>query len=644
MFQSFTGNSRRPRQVNLSGRNINPFAAVSTSKTIIAPQNPQDAIAHAQNERRARQQERERLQAAKTLQRTWRGHATRKEIQDKYRQEWDYREGITPKDLTIREGSYKSESEALTQLNLLLQFASPLKSLDVQRLQRFAFRACRDYERPVWSAEAAPGPEWTHPFVKAVRLCIKVILRSFTTSPLAEDVLHDLIVLLCGIAKCIPDQVTNYSQEYYTTLSRLIQMAPPHSPPVGCSSNLIEAALLMPLLASYTVPLYRSFAAEFLTTPQLQEHLSLDTLANGLDMSTLTATLRDILTSDHGTKMMTTKSNHELLWLLSHFIYLWRAQQATRATETRSNTDFIAVVSTLLSNLADEIVSRQDTIQRSSPNPLPIFVADQVSKLVDQESVTGLLNHSELVPVNAGSSQKTSKDVAILASYALTLLRVFPGRNDEIRMWLYLGSAPRSKGNGSGGAVQVQAIQYFWEAVTHTSAFRAISLHPENAVGLLKSDKVYRTSGEKITSRDRDIQAQEWRVILLFLELYTFVLKVMDDEEFMSGAESDQQSQPSARRGVLKLTQVKDLTIFLKNLAFSMYWNAAKISGVVEPVSTPSLAGYFGNSGAAVPASNDNLGALERPKDAVITGINGMSLSYMQGMVTGLLRMIYERE
>ncbi|MCJ1280739.1 hypothetical protein MMC26_000056 [Xylographa opegraphella] len=644
MFQSFTGNSRRPRQVNLSGRNTNPFAAVSNSKTLSNTQKSQDAIAHAQQERRARQQERERLHAVRTMQRTWRGHATRKEIKDRFRQEWDYRENFSESESAAKTDGYNSQSETITQLNLLLRFASPLNSLDIRRLQRFASRAVTDHERPIWSSTGSTGCEWRQLLARTSQLCIKVIQKSFKTSPLPEDIVHDLLVLLCGIAKAIPDHIANQYEDYYNTLSKLVRTAPPYSPPGGCSSSLLEAIIIAPLQDTKISQSYKAFADAFLTTPQLQQHLNLDNLATGVNINTLTTKLREVLTSDDGTQIITTKSKEDLLWLLSHFTYLWRAQPAKHTKKSSPNTDFIAVVSILLSGLAEEIISRQGTIQRSSPNPLPDFVANQISKLVDQESVTGLLNHSELLPANGMARNKTSQDAATLATYALTLLRVFPQRNDEIRMWLYLGSAQRSQGNGSEGVVQVQAIQYFWEAVVQTEVFRLISLHPENAVGLLKSDSSDQTRGRDTRSQDRYIQAQEWRVILLFLELYTFVLKVMDDEEFMNGAEPDQHRLPSARRGALKLTQVKDLTIFLKNLAFSMYWNAAKISGVVAPVTTPSLAGYFGNSSAVAPVNIDSAEALDRPKVAVIAGINGMTLSYMQGMVTGLLRMIYERD
>ena len=85
MFQTFSGNSRRPRQVNLSGQNTKPFAAgwnPSASGT-------QTTVAHAQQERQFRQQERERFNASKRIQRTWRGHKTRRELADLRRKVWD---------------------------------------------------------------------------------------------------------------------------------------------------------------------------------------------------------------------------------------------------------------------------------------------------------------------------------------------------------------------------------------------------------------------------------------------------------------------------------------------------------------------------------------------------------------------------
>src|ERR1700680_4464473 len=86
MFQTFSGRSRRPRQVNLSGQNLNPFAASSWSPSASGTQK---TVANAQQEREQRRQERERLNASKRIQRTWRGHRSRRQLADSRRALWD---------------------------------------------------------------------------------------------------------------------------------------------------------------------------------------------------------------------------------------------------------------------------------------------------------------------------------------------------------------------------------------------------------------------------------------------------------------------------------------------------------------------------------------------------------------------------
>lgn len=130
MFQSFTGHSRRPRQVNLSGQNNDPFAATAWTPTASGTQK---TVAAAQQERLQRQQERERLNAAKTLQRTWRGHKTRKELADGWREAWDNLES------SIVQAS-SSPAILPEELTLLLAFFSPRKQTDIQRLAVFGNR------------------------------------------------------------------------------------------------------------------------------------------------------------------------------------------------------------------------------------------------------------------------------------------------------------------------------------------------------------------------------------------------------------------------------------------------------------------------------------------------------------------------
>ena len=85
MFPTFSGNSRRLRNVNLSGqRHSNPFAAHSLSPG--SGSGASKTVADAQAGRRQRQQERDELKAARSIQRTWRGHQTRQTVKAGRRQ------------------------------------------------------------------------------------------------------------------------------------------------------------------------------------------------------------------------------------------------------------------------------------------------------------------------------------------------------------------------------------------------------------------------------------------------------------------------------------------------------------------------------------------------------------------------------
>jgi ubiquitin-protein ligase E3 C len=131
MFQTFSGSSRRKRQVNLSGQEPNPFAAWG------AASGTQITVQAAHTEREHRKQERERLNATKRIQRTWRGHKSRKELADTRRRAWDDMERDS-----ARQGSQISPT-LIEELRLLLSFFNPQNPEDVSRLSRLSERLLR---------------------------------------------------------------------------------------------------------------------------------------------------------------------------------------------------------------------------------------------------------------------------------------------------------------------------------------------------------------------------------------------------------------------------------------------------------------------------------------------------------------------
>jgi len=111
MFPTFTGSSRKTRNVNLSGQKAtNPFTSTSWAPSSAA--GASRTVAHAQAERLQRQQERDRLKAAQRIQCTWRGHQLRRNLRASRRQALDQ--------LYSEAGAVDAERRAATATPLLL--------------------------------------------------------------------------------------------------------------------------------------------------------------------------------------------------------------------------------------------------------------------------------------------------------------------------------------------------------------------------------------------------------------------------------------------------------------------------------------------------------------------------------------------
>ncbi|KAI4749119.1 hypothetical protein E4T50_00640 [Aureobasidium sp. EXF-12298] len=580
MYQSFTGASRRPRQVNLSGKNANPFAASNPLG------GPQSAVQNAHQDRQQRQKQRQELQAAKTLQRVWRGHNARTKTKDAWRKQWD----ATP----------VADVDAIQRLNILLLFFSPANDSDVQRLITFV----SDHSLDTTASKH---------HLRLERACLDALAQ-----PKPHRV-NDLLTILSFLATTIPHETAQISNHYYATLSKLPQS----------THTSFQKAVVAPL-DSQLPPAYEGFAAAYLTTPL--EPTTLHHLASTLDFSKLAQAISNV-SNTH------TLDTRRRLWLLGQFIYF--------KPESIPASHYVPVVAHMLSSLAEFIAPEAPALDMTNKdydrlvlatNPTRVhlnsFLKDQLSRLVDRDAI------SSLVPRPVASSDtpisEDTSDSQLLASYALILLRIFPLRADDIRMWLYVGPLDQAYREDT-----IPAILFFWKGMRSTAIFTNIYKDPRAAVELLKAPKssvsAWKPPGYEAEQLKRN---EEWRVILIFLELYTFVLKITDDEEFI-GANSNTNSRDS--RNALPIEDLKDLTIFLKNMGFSMYFNSQEISESFDPsleaLSTTSLSRHFGGKSSVVENKVEAV-----PQTISVAGTVGMSLDYVKGLVTGLLRAVYERD
>lgn len=669
MFQSFTGNARRPRQVNLGARNNNPFTAYpSTRQTPGHASGTQNTLAVAQQERLLRQQERDRLGATRLVQRAWRGYRGRKTTHGAWRTKWDNVEqgrsgaslefdGLAEQTGLVLEAPvpYASADECLSQLRLLVQFLEPWKSGDVVRLVYFANALERTlHEIPTIAAEG----EWTTPLNRLARLTLRV-LRSALSTVVPAFAVGYLLQLLGFLTGLIPKMLALLAPEYYSVMALLTINVESLCRGSNLSPDDLVGSVLALLrpITSETLTAYEWFARNYLVIPDLPLYLgTLDVLANNINYKLLTSALGP-LDAQLRSRPSGEKDIDARLWLLAYFIYFNRYALGTQAGQHAPEPGFVKVVSDLLNSTAIPVSQRLEMDESgeledapAKTTPLHPFVKDQILSLINQSNITGLLSQLQSTHLSQGEladvDSDASREAKILATYTLTLLRVFPRRGDDIRMWLYLGSATSDVKETGQPGLRIPAVKYFWHASRSSRIFASISKDSARVLSLLKpADDIKDPGFAAIPQKERD---EEWTIILLFLELYTFVLKVMDDDEFFSNESSFTASSNTTvswtKESALPLKEIKDLTVFLKSLAFTLYWNSADLDDNEAGQETGGIWSYLGS--LAPPSEHiASVKDLEmKNKEKGLPGVTGIPLDYFKGLVTGLLRMIHERE
>lgn len=635
MKPSFTGSARPRRQVNLSGRNNNPFATHPTSHQTSSPPNTHNALANAQQERLQRQRERERPPAAVKIQRVWRGHRGRAGIGSRWRQQWDDNEavdsgvGLSNQEAEIiyskpgERTPYRTEEACLRQLRLLVHFASFKSSDDFLRLRHFALRfGLPGSQRFVDTSRHA----WSTSLTLLARLTTEMLLIARSCDNPLEY--FDLVAILTTLAKTVPNRIS--PSAYYRALASLVHPKSQSSYTRGIVRSAVQQLLDEVNAGSVDgLSVYDGLTWEFLTTPELPSTIDLAFLSVDYHMLTV-AILGRLSVHAH--------TPNELLWLLAYYIYFGRGRQ-----EQQPSGEYVKAISAMVSILANEIETRmaaegnnyEDDEGAASERltPLPAYVEQEISSLVNQQSISGLLAQFEAFSTSIDDESDASQRTSALATYVLTLFRVFPRRGDEIRMWLFLGGATR------GSEQRLPAVKFFFEASRRSKVYDMIKKDPREAINLLRSNPGTKVSKSSMRA---EVRERQWRIIMIFMELYAFVLKIMDDEEFLSGSSSLDNNQSWSRQSALPVDQLADLTIFLKHLAFTMYRYTSEIVGSEEVEHKDSIAEYF--SVRSGQAQSDREAPAPRPQEASIAGMPGMTLAYLKGTVTGLLRMIYERD
>ena len=651
MHQAFTGSTRKSRQVNLSGRGTtNPWANLpGSAKPSHGTPTTQSTVAQAHAERQRRQHERERQTASRKVQKTWRGHHHRRSQKAQWRQQWDdveqersrLRTDAAVEDL-LKSGSsaprYPSAELALSQLRLLVHF---------QEFRNHTVRDDHDTLRVLYFASAliptlttfpraSQSSQWQHNLSRLGVIAARHIrsVRNQSTT-LTDEVISRLAALLAFLSSCIPLEMCKHASLYMQVLKEVID--------ARASAQDSAAKTIVTLLSNTPVHcplLYHAFASEVLCDELMSHHLPvLGKLSADIDLNALAKVL--LLRGKQGQESITQPrvEAQRYLWELSYLIWIRRRNESNISDFT-----FVQTVSALLTHCADEVSARweiEDFPMANDPPragaPLPPFIQESLAYLVVQDTLRKAISDLSQTPSSGNDFDIASS----LADYAVSMLRAFPSKAANIRMWLYQGSVTSTAGKN------MSTIQYFWSTASKTSVFRRIVRDHRSVLSVLKqaAPESNQIGRHNATPQEVDIWKEEWRVILLFLELYTFVLKLMDDDDFFSLDKSQrfgytESSTPYSqfRKGALPLSDVSSLTTFLKSLAFTLYWNVTDLKDTNESEDVGNIAALFGNT-----TSPNKPQSSSKSPHQTLTG-NGVSHTYLKGLATGLLRMVHERD
>ena len=660
MHHAFTGSTRKARQVNLSGRgNTNPWANLpgSTKSSHGAPA-AQSTIAQAQADRLRRQQERERLTASKQVQKTWRGHQSRRLHKAKWREEWDKQEQERlhiPGDVeysTIFESDsavpeYTSARLLLSQLRLLVHFQEFRRGIgrlqkDLYRLLYFG-QALQEssalLEDDLLLTESGPS------LAKLGRFAARYIssIEASLETPVNDQGAIKLSELIVFLAQLIPKQMNADAGLYMQVLRQLL--VPRHKPRVQ-EAGTVALTELLSTSTQFNEP-YRAFLSEVLCDDLLANNSKiLEILTAEVSQGLLSQAIASPpILGNHALSEVRTDYDQQL-WQMAYLIWMYRHDGGEKVTAVAS--DFIRALSALLSNNADAIAGRFEVEDNSmdiecseSRLPLPRFVKENLAYITRQDFVrTAISKLTQPDPTQKVGRTSSLVSARNLADYAVSMLRAFPSKASDVRMWIYQSSIPSSTGRS------VSAAQFFWSNTSGAKVFSEISQSHRRVMSVLTeaAPDSHQIGQQPVTAAQVQTWKEEWRIILLFLELYTFVLKIMDDDDFFSLDQLELQDHAQKKasgfvRGALPLSDIASLTTFLKNMAFVLYWNAGDLASTNSLDDQRYIAELFGapESRSLPPAVQ------ERSPSQKLTG-NGVSQVYLKDLTTGLLRMLHERD
>lgn len=465
-------------------------------------------------------------------------------------------------------------------------------------------------------------------------------------SPLPAG-LPTLLHLVNRISQSVPAALNSSKERYFSALAQICQQ-------IGTEQwrELISQSLSITLktdtqcmTALTGVPstfggdssnsssnvVYASLASEFLTKPNITLfENNMGHFAMLIDAGQLSNAVIHVYTLAR----VMTGPPEDLLWLLAHFVHLTGAQMHSQPTVAQIRSIFIQL-SALTSEISARLATRSSASLSDEGNgnenqpTIDPYLSQHLLWLISNEGTSKILRDFTAGSVQAGDQALQS--TSLLAGYLLTLLQSFPDNADDVRMRLYLEQVTTQHG-------PTPTVKFLWHMMQTTGVFQLLRKESEQPHATLK--RYLQSSSVQATDC---IEDQEWRIILLFLELYTFILRISDDEDFFSAIHPTllrDSGQPSRIQACnLSLEDVQSLTAFLKNVAFTLFYRARELSPTRQEsdvVVKSRLDTYFGADSTQT----------KKPKHTAVIQLKStkLGLDSLREIISGAMTMLYERD
>ncbi|KAK9390199.1 hypothetical protein V1515DRAFT_618255 [Lipomyces mesembrius] len=231
-----------------------------------------------------------------------------------------------------------------------------------------------------------------------------------------------------------------------------------------------------------------------------------------------------------------------LQWLMANILYMWRHQRMP--IRPILTIPLMRALSNILRGLSVSASKRLSKAVSNSSGYIDQFVLDNLEVLKERHNIEMAVRPVTSILYSNGNAANLDGLLAICL-YFVSLLRIWPSKNSEIRYFLYL------------------TPEYTLPLVFRTlKASRLFDTIMFKSSGPVVSSGAASLWTPAVDDEYHDIAIQEWEILSLFLDICWHWMIMTDDDEFFDETQYG-----------LSLSDVRDLGVFLKILVFLIVCN-----------------------------------------------------------------------